>query len=1133
MIVFGHKGHKTPGKTACHYLPLLLISYTIVLTMLISCTGANSNKTASPKQTNPRYLDCVGDQRVADFIEKDYASVDEKLIRMAGRLYDTWWTAESNTIQAAKKPLDDHPLWQKRYVDRASSKPINKESGSQTWRCKECHGWDYKGKDGEYKFGSSRYTNFPGLMQARSKSEIQLYCSIREGTATEINHAFNYETTGVITDLYILSMVKFIKQELYDASELFDERNKIIVPENEFAQRLQNGETLYYNHGCDHCHGNEGDSNIRVGDDNNVEGQLGLQSIASPMETIHKLRFGDLSSVENESLLVGTQQQRKMQDFLDEFDIHSPLGIDSLTNLFVFMQNSLKSDSCAFRYNQFVQDNFDRANTLAGGRMYDTWWAEDIISPPDVDHPLWQRRDLSSINTSRRAATWRCKECHGWDYLGRDGQYGSGAHYTGFPGVLSALNKSPAEVFCAIKEGTPDYPEHVFEINNTSGFMSDERILELTKFVTDARDNFGDTRNELGMINTGDYISGRQPVFTDLASGRGIFMNNQNCSDANCHGTQGLANIDGGRGTLRQLTEDNPWEVLHKIRYGQPGSSMPSFLNNGLDNQQISNVMHFMITELPSSGNSQPSNCQTTFESFVSDNFAQANVTNGGKLYDNWWTAQGNPSGPTTNHPLWSLKSGTANSSSGQATWRCKECHGWDYAGVSGAYGSGSHYTGFPGILQAQGKSALDVFCAIREGTAARPQHGFNLDDPNSPVTSSDISNLSILDLTRFVLDTQRGAVNTTDFIVPDTGVSFGRPSDGLTVYTASGCAAASCHSPGGSLAQTGVSSPEELALLADSNPWEFFHKIRFGHPGSSMPAYQDNRPVTELNNVVAYAQQGLQAPVIPPPDPINPIEPVNPADAVARGALLFDNWWRLKGVNPPPGEHPIYQFFGLNNPAIRVPGVQGDSWRCSFCHGFDYKHSALENLIQPTGTQSTLNSGLIARVSSMSDGDIVNAITNGFALQPQHNFALNNMLEQADAEDIVAFLRSLVNVDDYIERTTGTPKVATSLGNGQNLYAQLAVAGSSTPGLCLVCHGSDGSSRPAGAPTGVSTDPLGSLSRRDPWLSLHRIRYGVPGSAMPALELTTTSAPGVSPPQTGTLSDALDLLVYLQSFSP
>jgi thiosulfate dehydrogenase len=68
----------------------------------------------------------------------------------------------------------------------------------------------------------------------------------------------------------------------------------------------------------------------------------------------------------------------------------------------------------------------------------------------------------------------------------------------------------------------------------------------------------------------------------------------------------------------------------------------------------------------------------------------------GGLLYDNWWAVTGADE-PATDQPLW--KTQTTNTRTGADTWRCKECHGWDYKGVEGAYGSGSHKTGFKGIL--------------------------------------------------------------------------------------------------------------------------------------------------------------------------------------------------------------------------------------------------------------------------------------------------------------------------------------------------------------------------------------------------------------------------------------------------
>src|SRR3990172_490672 len=70
-----------------------------------------------------------------------------------------------------------------------------------------------------------------------------------------------------------------------------------------------------------------------------------------------------------------------------------------------------------------------------GGRLYDQWWKEAGVQAPAGNQALWATQ---TTNTRSGADTWRCKECHGWDYLGKDGAYGSGSHKTGFVGVSDA-----------------------------------------------------------------------------------------------------------------------------------------------------------------------------------------------------------------------------------------------------------------------------------------------------------------------------------------------------------------------------------------------------------------------------------------------------------------------------------------------------------------------------------------------------------------------------------------------------------------------------------------------------------------------------------------------------------------------
>jgi len=90
---------------------------------------------------------------------------------------------------------------------------------------------------------------------------------------------------------------------------------------------------------------------------------------------------------------------------------------------------------------QYSQEQYDKLNELMresrGGQLYDNWWKTTIdTEKPKKDHPLWKEQ---STNKRSGYDTYRCKECHGWDYRGKDGAYGKGSHYTGFKGTLQRI----------------------------------------------------------------------------------------------------------------------------------------------------------------------------------------------------------------------------------------------------------------------------------------------------------------------------------------------------------------------------------------------------------------------------------------------------------------------------------------------------------------------------------------------------------------------------------------------------------------------------------------------------------------------------------------------------------------------
>jgi len=224
-----------------------------------------------------------------------------------------------------------------------------------------------------------------------------------------------------------------------------------------------------------------------------------------------------------------------------------------------------------------------------------------------------------------------------------------------------------------------------------------------------------------------------------------------------------------------------------------------------------------------------------------------ANLVRGGRLYDRFWSEAGTQ--PMTDHPLWAMRPDTiSNPRTGSETWRCKECHGWDYKGVDGVYGSGSHRTGFPGIF----------------GTnLTAPQVVDALADPaGHDYRSQGLTYGDLWDLAKFVVD---GQIDTATILVGDRFT--GDPDLGEDAFQNGvggedpGCAA--CHGMNGMTPPLGHPEFDEFPqVLATDNPWEFQHKVRFGQPGTEMRGIVIFGGTTEhVSDIGAHAQQDLPLP--------------------------------------------------------------------------------------------------------------------------------------------------------------------------------------------------------------------------------------------------------------------------------
>ncbi len=214
-------------------------------------------------------------------------------------------------------------------------------------------------------------------------------------------------------------------------------------------------------------------------------------------------------------------------------------------------------------------------------------------------------------------------------------------------------------------------------------------------------------------------------------------------------------------------------------------------------------------------------------------------VSSGGRLYDNWFAALG-VAGPTTTHPAWPA----ANTSlTGDQTWRCKNCHGWDYMGRDGISRSSQLATGIIGIQRLRGRDPAAIVAILGNAT-----HGYT--DEILPPHAKQ----------RLALFVARGQHTASQYVLPDGRVK-GRADLGQP-YFQSICA--SCHGFDGRARKLGASGPNGppgykgqplyVGSKANSGPVEVLHKIRNGHPGAIMVSLR-SLPMETAANILAYAQ--------------------------------------------------------------------------------------------------------------------------------------------------------------------------------------------------------------------------------------------------------------------------------------
>ena len=185
----------------------------------------------------------------------------------------------------------------------------------------------------------------------------------------------------------------------------------------------------------------------------------------------------------------------------------------------------------------------------AGGRIYDNWWDALDRKKPTTTHPSYP-----ASGGTQGPNSWRCKECHGWDYKGRDGDYKAGSHATGIIGIRRAAGRDPAAIFKLLRA-----PVHGY----TPEMITDEELRRVALFVSKGQHNVDALRDAAGNPKG------------DVARGRALYQT----TCAACHGFDGRQLNWGSKEEPAYIGTDShkfPWEVLHKIRNSHTGVAMIS-----------------------------------------------------------------------------------------------------------------------------------------------------------------------------------------------------------------------------------------------------------------------------------------------------------------------------------------------------------------------------------------------------------------------------------------------------------------------------------------------------------------------------------------------------------------------------
>lgn len=400
-----------------------------------------------------------------------------------GRLYDNWYMETKGLVPQAPHPA--YPA-ERRYADQPE---VN-------WRCKECHGWDYLGRDGVY-FEGPHFTGIKGIRAMAGADAEPIIAVLKDKT-----HAYD----GLMSERDFRDLANFVSQGQVDMGAYIDRATRQ-------AKGDKTRREAYYATICANCHGRDG---LKI----RTMPPLGSVAKANPWEALHNMLNGHPA---------------------ESMPALRALGMPVLVDVLAYVQ-TLPADEIL-------------SSIVRGGRLYDNWLRESEgatrASSASADrvkkrHPAYPADKAYAANPE---LNWRCKECHGWDYLGRDGAYSGGKHFTGIKGIRAMDGADPESIIAVLKDQTHAY----------GGLMDDRDFRDLANFVAKGQLDMDLHIDRIFKMAKGDR-SRHEGYYTTIC--------------AACHGLDGLKVIT--MPPLGKVAGSNPWEALHKILNGHPAENMPA-----------------------------------------------------------------------------------------------------------------------------------------------------------------------------------------------------------------------------------------------------------------------------------------------------------------------------------------------------------------------------------------------------------------------------------------------------------------------------------------------------------------------------------------------------------------------------